>query len=160
MNNNGSMNNPEYIFNTIEEAIKDLQAGKMVIVVDDPDRENEGDIIMAAELVRPEDVNFITREARGILCLTITREKAEKLDLDFMVENNTALHQTPFSVSIDYKYNTTTEYSRYTCFQTNIGNTLGYFRSYIFKMRSTAANYSTKTYYCIILRSLSHLFCY
>jgi len=83
MNNNGSMNNPEYIFNTIEEAIEDLQAGKMVIVVDDPDRENEGDIIMAAELVRPEDVNFITREARGILCLTITREKAEKLDLDF-----------------------------------------------------------------------------
>ena len=113
MNNNGSMNNPEYIFNTIEEAIEDLQAGKMVIVVDDPDRENEGDIIMAAELVRPEDVNFITREARGILCLTITREKAEKLDLDFMVENNTALHQTPFSVSIDYKYNTTTGISAY-----------------------------------------------
>ena len=108
MNNFGSMNNPEYIFNTIEEAIEDIKTGKMVIVVDDPDRENEGDIVMAAELVRPEDVNFITREARGILCLTLTREKAGKLDLDFMVENNTALHQTPFSVSIDYKYNTTT----------------------------------------------------
>ncbi len=102
------MNNREYKFDTIEEAIEDIKAGKMVVVVDDPDRENEGDIVMAAELVRPEDVNFITKEARGILCITITREKAEKLDLDLMVENNTALHQTPFSVSIDYKYNTTT----------------------------------------------------
>ena len=80
----------------------------MVIVVDDPDRENEGDLVMAAELCKPKDVNFITREGRGILCLPITEEKAEDLNLDLMVQNNTALHGTPFSVSIDYRHGTTT----------------------------------------------------
>ena len=69
-------NNNEFKFNTIEEAIEDIRAGKMLIVVDDPDRENEGDLVMAAELVTPKDVNFITREGRGILCLPITKEKA------------------------------------------------------------------------------------
>ncbi|MEJ2493216.1 MAG: bifunctional 3,4-dihydroxy-2-butanone-4-phosphate synthase/GTP cyclohydrolase II [Ignavibacteriaceae bacterium] len=101
-------NDLEFRFNTIEEAIQDIKQGKMIIVVDDPDRENEGDLIMAAELVNPEDVNFITKEARGILCLPITEEKAEELGFDLMVQNNTALHRTPFSVSIDYKYGTTT----------------------------------------------------
>jgi 3,4-dihydroxy 2-butanone 4-phosphate synthase/GTP cyclohydrolase II len=76
--------------------------------VDDPDRENEGDLVMAAELCKPKDVNFITREGRGILCLPITEEKAEDLNLDLMVQNNTALHGTPFSVSIDYRHGTTT----------------------------------------------------
>ncbi len=99
---------PEYKFNTIEEAVNDIKAGKMVIVVDDPDRENEGDLIMAAELIEPEDVNFITKEARGLLCLTITPQRAKELDLNYMVQNNTALHGTPFSVSIDYKHDTTT----------------------------------------------------
>ncbi len=101
-------NDLEFRFNTIEEAIQDIKQGKMIIVVDDPDRENEGDLVMAAELVKPEDVNFITKEARGILCLPITPEKAEELGFDLMVQNNTALHRTPFSVSIDYKYGTTT----------------------------------------------------
>ena len=101
-------NNNEFKFNSIEEGIEDIKAGKMVIVVDDPDRENEGDLVMAAELCKPKDVNFITREGRGILCLPITEEKAEDLNLDLMVQNNTALHGTPFSVSIDYRHGTTT----------------------------------------------------
>lgn len=94
--------------NTIEEAIEDFKKGKMLVVVDDADRENEGDLIMAAELVKPEDVNFITREARGILCLAVTEQRAKELDLQLMVEENTALHQTPFTVSIDYIHDTTT----------------------------------------------------
>lgn len=101
-------NSNNFKFNTIEEAIADIKAGKMLIIVDDPDRENEGDLVMAAELVTPKDVNFITREGRGILCLPITKEKAKDLNLDLMVQNNTALHGTPFSVSIDYKHGTTT----------------------------------------------------
>ena len=101
-------NNNEFKFNSIEEAIEDIKEGKMLIVVDDPDRENEGDLVMAAELCKPEDVNFITREGRGILCLPITDEKAKQLELDLMVQHNTALHGTPFSVSIDYIHGTTT----------------------------------------------------
>jgi 3,4-dihydroxy 2-butanone 4-phosphate synthase/GTP cyclohydrolase II len=104
----GKMSNNEFKFNTIDEAIEDIKAGKMLIVVDDPDRENEGDLVMAAELCKPGDVNFITREGRGILCLPITEEKAKDLKLDLMVQNNTALHGTPFSVSIDYVHGTTT----------------------------------------------------
>ncbi|MGB5892817.1 MAG: bifunctional 3,4-dihydroxy-2-butanone-4-phosphate synthase/GTP cyclohydrolase II [Ignavibacteriaceae bacterium] len=101
-------NNTEFKFNTIKEAVEDIKNGKMVIVVDDPDRENEGDIVMAAELVKPEHVNFITKEARGILCLPIIRDKAEELGFDLMVQNNTSLHRTPFAVSIDYRHGTTT----------------------------------------------------
>jgi 3,4-dihydroxy 2-butanone 4-phosphate synthase / GTP cyclohydrolase II len=104
----GKMNNNGFIFNSIEEAIEDIKAGKMLIVVDDADRENEGDLVMAAELCKPKDVNFITREGRGILCLPITEEKARELNLDLMVQNNTALHGTPFSISIDYRHGTTT----------------------------------------------------
>ncbi|MEJ2544975.1 MAG: 3,4-dihydroxy-2-butanone-4-phosphate synthase [Calditrichaceae bacterium] len=100
-------------FDTIENAIDDIRNGKMVIVVDDADRENEGDLIMAAELVRPEDVNFITREARGMLCIAITKERAKELDLEFMVRENTALHETPFTVSVDAKDGTTTGISAY-----------------------------------------------
>ncbi len=108
MQDNGQNNIEEYKFNTIDEAVKDLRSGKMLIVVDDPDRENEGDLIMAAELVKPEHVNFITREGRGLLCLPITSQRAEDLQLKPMVENNTSLHKTPFSVSIDYRHGTTT----------------------------------------------------
>ena len=100
-------------FDSIEEAIDDIRNGKMVVVVDDADRENEGDLIMAAELVRPEDVNFITREARGMLCVSITKERAKELDLEFMVRENTALHETPFTVSVDAKDGTTTGISTY-----------------------------------------------
>lgn len=102
-----------YHFNTIDEALTDLKEGKMIIVVDDEDRENEGDIIMSAELCTPKDINFITKEARGLLCVSITEEKAKKLELSFMVENNTALHQTPFTVSVDYKNDTTTGISAF-----------------------------------------------
>ena len=102
------INNNEFRFNTIEEGIEEIKAGKIVIVVDDADRENEGDLVMAAELCKPKDVNFITREGRGILCLPINDEKAKELKLDLMVQNNTALHGTPFSISIDYRHDTTT----------------------------------------------------
>jgi len=97
----------------IESAIEEIQHGKMVVVVDDAGRENEGDLIMAAELITPEIVNFITREARGILCTAITEERAEELNLELMVERNTALHQTPFTVSIDFKHGTTTGISAF-----------------------------------------------
>lgn len=99
--------------NTIEEAVKDFRNGKMVIVIDDADRENEGDLIMAAELVKPADVNFITREARGILCIAVTEQRAKDLNLELMVEENTALHQTPFTVSIDYVHGTSTGISAF-----------------------------------------------
>ena len=71
--------------NTIKEAIEDIHAGKMVIVVDDEDRENEGDLIMAAEMATPEAVNFIIKNARGLLCVAITRQRAEELELPLMV---------------------------------------------------------------------------
>ena len=101
------------LFDSIEEAIEDIRNGKMVVVVDDADRENEGDLIMAAEKVTPEDVNFIIREARGMLCQPITEEKAKELNLDLMVERNTAPHQTPFTISIDYLHGTTTGISAF-----------------------------------------------
>jgi 3,4-dihydroxy 2-butanone 4-phosphate synthase / GTP cyclohydrolase II len=104
------MSKEEKIFkiNTIEEAIEDFKKGKMLIVIDDADRENEGDIILASELTTQKHINFITREARGILCIALTEERAKELDLKLMVENNTALHQTHFTVSIDYLKGTTT----------------------------------------------------
>jgi 3,4-dihydroxy 2-butanone 4-phosphate synthase/GTP cyclohydrolase II len=101
------------IFNTIEEAIEDIAQGKMLIVVDDEDRENEGDLIMAAEKVTPEAINFISKEARGMICIAITPQRAKELDLEFMVEDNTALHETPFTVTVDAKYGTTTGISAF-----------------------------------------------
>lgn len=102
------LNESKRIFNSIEDAIEDIKSGKMVVVIDDEDRENEGDLIMSAELATPEDVNFIVKEGRGMLCAPITIERAKELNLDLMVERNTALHQTPFTVTIDYKHGTTT----------------------------------------------------
>ncbi len=107
------MNEEQYKFDSIEEALQDIKSGKMVIVVDDADRENEGDLIMASELVTPEDVNFITREARGMLCASISTDRARELRLDFMVDNNTSLHATPFTVTVDYKHGTTTGISAF-----------------------------------------------
>lgn len=98
----------ETVFSEIEDVLKDIREGKMVVVVDDHDRENEGDIIMASEKVTAKHVNFITREARGMLCAGITLQRAKELDLDFMVNHNTALHQTPFTVTVDYVHGTTT----------------------------------------------------
>ncbi len=89
------------MLNTIEEAIKDLQAGKLVIVVDDENRENEGDFIGLADKVTPEMINFMSTQGRGLICAAITDERADELKLPLMVEANTVLHQTPFTVSVD-----------------------------------------------------------
>ncbi|QHT67065.1 bifunctional 3,4-dihydroxy-2-butanone-4-phosphate synthase/GTP cyclohydrolase II [Rhodocytophaga rosea] len=86
---------------TIEEAIEDIRQGKVIIVVDDEDRENEGDLICAAEKVTPEIVNFMIREARGLMCTPLTEERCEELGLELMVGRNTASHGTPFTVSVD-----------------------------------------------------------
>ncbi len=94
--------------NSIEEAIADLKQGKVVIVVDDEDRENEGDFIVAAEHVNPEVINFFTKVGRGIVCAPLTGERAKELGLDLMVDANTSLHETPFTISIDYIHGTTT----------------------------------------------------
>jgi 3,4-dihydroxy 2-butanone 4-phosphate synthase/GTP cyclohydrolase II len=98
---------------TIEEAVEDIRNGKMIIVIDEADRENEGDIIAAAELITPEQINFITREARGLLCVAVNKTKAKELELDLMVTDNTSTHQTPFTVSVDYLHGTTTGVSTY-----------------------------------------------
>lgn len=89
--------------NTIEEAIADIKAGKVIIVVDDEDRENEGDFIAAAEMVTPEMINFMATHGRGLICAPLTKERCQELDLHPMVNNNTVLHQTAFTVSIDLK---------------------------------------------------------
>ncbi|MBK6977371.1 MAG: bifunctional 3,4-dihydroxy-2-butanone-4-phosphate synthase/GTP cyclohydrolase II [Cytophagaceae bacterium] len=86
---------------TIEEAIEDIRNGKLVIVVDDEDRENEGDFICAAEMVTPELVNFMVKEGRGLMCAPLTKERCEELNLDMMVGKNTAEHKTAFTVSVD-----------------------------------------------------------
>ena len=91
----------ETIFSTIEEAIEDFRQGKMVIVVDDEDRENEGDFITPAELITAEKVNFMLREGRGVLCAPITMTRAKELQLDHQVENNTSVLGTPFTVTVD-----------------------------------------------------------
>ena len=95
-------------FNTIEEAIADIKAGKMVIVVDDENRENEGDLIMAADKCRTEDLNFMIRNARGLVCVPICAEQAERLNLHPMVEHNTDAHGTMFTTSVDHFKDTTT----------------------------------------------------
>jgi len=95
-------------FNTIQEAVEDLKQGKMIILVDDANRENEGDITVAAEKITPEIINFMLTHARGIICLAINAERAEELDLYPMVSNNTSNFQTPFTVSIDARYGITT----------------------------------------------------
>jgi 3,4-dihydroxy 2-butanone 4-phosphate synthase/GTP cyclohydrolase II len=101
------------LFASIEEAREEFLAGRMLIVVDDEDRENEGDLIMAAEKVTPEAINFMTKYGRGMVCLPLTHQRADELQLELMVDNNTALHGTPFTVSIDYKEGTTTGISAF-----------------------------------------------
>src|SRR5580693_3645890 len=87
----------------ITEAIKDLKNGKLLIVVDDEDRENEGDFITAARNVTPEIINFMSKHGRGLICAPLTETRCKELELNLMVENNTVLHQTPFTVSVDLK---------------------------------------------------------
>ncbi|HIO42187.1 MAG TPA: bifunctional 3,4-dihydroxy-2-butanone-4-phosphate synthase/GTP cyclohydrolase II, partial [Aquifex sp.] len=105
----------EFEFNTVEEAIEDIRRGKMVIVVDDPDRENEGDLVMAAEKVTPEAINFMAKYGRGLICLSLTPERCEELGLEPMVRSNTDPKGTAFCVSIDAhpKHGTTTGISAY-----------------------------------------------
>lgn len=87
--------------NTISEAIDDIKNGKIIIVVDDENRENEGDFIAAADLVTPEMINFMASNGRGLICAPLTEERCTELDLDMMVENNTVLHHTQFTISVD-----------------------------------------------------------
>ena len=97
----------EFKFNTVEEAIAAIKAGKMVLVTDDEDRENEGDLIMAAELCTPEAVNFMAKYARGLICMPAAPEIMDKLQFGAMVAKNTDNHETAFSVSIDHVDTTT-----------------------------------------------------
>jgi len=94
------------MLDTIESALADLAAGKCIIVVDDEDRENEGDLICAAELCSEQNINFMATEGRGLICVSLTEDRAHKLDLPLMVNTNTALHGTRFTVSIDYVHGT------------------------------------------------------
>jgi len=98
---------------SIEEALKDLASGKMVIVVDDEDRENEGDLIAASELCTPDIINFMATYARGLICVAITEDRARELELDVMVREGTGLHGTRFTVSVDYIHGTTTGISAF-----------------------------------------------
>ena len=86
---------------TIEEAIEAIRQGKIIIVADDEDRENEGDMICASEAITPEIANFMIREARGLMCVSLTEERCEELGLTMMVGKNTTSHETPFTVSVD-----------------------------------------------------------
>jgi len=92
--------NNSVMLDSIEEALEDIRNGKIVIVVDDEDRENEGDFICAARHVTPEVINFLVTHGRGLVCAPLIEERCEELGLDLMVGKNTVLHQTPFSVSV------------------------------------------------------------
>ncbi len=103
-----SENSTKHRFNTIDEAIEDFAKGKILIVVDDDERENEGDFVCAGEFVNASVINFFAREGRGIICSPLTTARAQELGLDLMVDSNTSLHETPFTVSVDYVHGTTT----------------------------------------------------
>jgi 3,4-dihydroxy 2-butanone 4-phosphate synthase/GTP cyclohydrolase II len=96
------------MLNTIDEAIQDIRSGRVVIVVDDEERENEGDFITAAEIVTPEIINFMVTHGRGMVCTPVTEARASELELNMMVDVNTSLHGTPFTVTVDYVHGTTT----------------------------------------------------
>jgi hypothetical protein len=95
-------------FATIEEAIEDIRAGRMVVVVDDEDRENEGDLVMAAQFVTPDAINFMAKEARGWICLALTPERCDELGLELMAAKNESPHETPFTVTIEAREGVTT----------------------------------------------------
>jgi len=89
------------MLDTIESAIGDIKNGKLVIVVDDEDRENEGDFVTSAKNVTPEIINFMSKHGRGLICAPISEKRCDELELDLMVNKNTAIHGTPFTVSVD-----------------------------------------------------------
>lgn len=95
------------LLNTIEEALEDLKQGKMIVVVDDEDRENEGDLLALAEFVTPETINFMATYGKGLICTPISQQLAQKLALQPMIKHNTDNHQTAFTVSIDHEETTT-----------------------------------------------------
>ncbi len=97
----GNQPKEEIKLNSIKEAVEDFRQGKIIIVVDDEDRENEGDFITAAELITPEKVNFMATHGRGLICASIPEQRCAELDLQLMVGKNTSLHETPFTVSVD-----------------------------------------------------------
>lgn len=103
---------------SIPEVLDDIRKGKMVIVIDDEERENEGDFIIPADTITPEAVNFMTKYGRGLMCVPIPKERADKLNLEEMVQQNTALHQTRFTVSVDAVKNTTTGISVFDRYET------------------------------------------
>ena len=100
-------------FSPIPELLDEIRAGRMVVIVDDEDRENEGDLIMAAQLVRPQDINFMVTHARGLVCLSLLRERCRQLGLPPMVQDNTSVHHTNFTVSIEAAEGVTTGISAY-----------------------------------------------
>ncbi|MEA2194265.1 MAG: 3,4-dihydroxy 2-butanone 4-phosphate synthase / cyclohydrolase, partial [Solirubrobacteraceae bacterium] len=95
-------------FATIDEALEDIREGKMVVVCDDEDRENEGDLTMAAQFATPEAVNFMAKEGRGLICLSLTPERCDELGLDLMAAKNESPFETPFTVSIEARVGVTT----------------------------------------------------
>ena len=100
-------------FSSIESIIEDIKKGIPIIVIDSEDRENEGDLVIASELVSPEIINFMAKEGRGLICVSITNEKATELNLEPMETKNSSLHETNFTISVDAKKNTTTGISAY-----------------------------------------------
>ena len=106
--------------NNIQELIEDIKNGKMVILMDDEDRENEGDLVVAANCITPEIINFMSLHARGLICMTLMPEKCEQLGLNLMVNKNTAQLETNFTVSIDAAHGITTGISAYDRYKTII----------------------------------------
>ena len=100
-------------YSSIKSVIEDIKKGIPVIVIDNEDRENEGDLVIASELVSPDNINFMAKEGRGLICISITSEKAAQLDLEPMESRNSSLHETNFTISVDAKKNTTTGISAY-----------------------------------------------
>jgi 3,4-dihydroxy 2-butanone 4-phosphate synthase/GTP cyclohydrolase II len=100
-------------FSSIEDAVKDVQAGKIIIVIDDEDRENEGDFVVAAEKCTPEIINFMAKKGGGIICVALTQHRTKELALEMMVDSNTSLHDTSFTVSVDYVHGTTSGVSAF-----------------------------------------------
>src|SRR3954447_5177210 len=98
----------ELKFATIEDALEDIASGKMVVVVDDEDRENEGDLVMAAQFVTPDAINFMATHARGWICLALTPGRCDELGLELMAAKNETPHQTPFTVTIEAREGVTT----------------------------------------------------
>ena len=98
----------ENAYSTIEDALEDVSAGRMVVVVDDADRENEGDLVMAAQFVTPDAINFMTRQAGGWICLALTPDRCDELGLELMTAKNESSHQTPFTVTIEAREGVTT----------------------------------------------------